>query len=230
MSEATVPAAVTPGVTTVPPATPVVPAPAAPTAGVSPEVIAQMQQNIADLTKQVSFAVTKLTKSAPAKPEPKDDPTLTERIKAIEARENAQREVTRFNAIKAAAMGRGVAENRAKQLTKIVLSEMGEKVVVTDAFDVIVRESDEKSVPAADWVSAYLQTADGEIFLPIKPAATTDGARGGSATTSVPETATYTELMKQENATKLSEFMTKYPQKWQQIKAEAQAKMREGKQ
>lgn len=51
------------------------------------------------------------------------------------------------------------------------------------------------------------------------------GANSGNSEP-VAETASYDDLMKQENARKLSEFMEKYPQKWAEIKAAAQAKMR----
>ena len=43
---------------------------------------------------------------------------------------------------------------------------------------------------------------------------------GGSNGGEVPETMTYAELMKPQNAAKLTEYMTKYPDKWQKIQDE----------
>lgn len=62
------------------------PAPAAANAGVSPEVVEELKAHIADLQKQVKFAVTKLTKGAtpPAEPQDPADPTPAPRQTAAD--------------------------------------------------------------------------------------------------------------------------------------------------
>lgn len=107
-----------------------------------------------------------------------EDATLTSRIQAIEAREAKHRENLRFGALKSAAMAKGITEKRAEQFARVVISEHDSKISVTDDFQVKFAESDDKSTNITDWANAYLQTADGEIFLPPKTAGSSEGQSG----------------------------------------------------
>lgn len=115
----------------------------------------------------------------PQKTETKaEDATLTERIKAIEAREAKHRENLRFGALKSAAMAKGVPEKKAVIYAKMILAEHDEKVVTADNFDVHFQESDDKRVGISEWVAANLQTDFGEGFIPPLPAGSSDGQSG----------------------------------------------------
>lgn len=127
-------------------------------------------------------------KPAPApapdpKPTPKEpDPALAERVKAVEERETKQREVMRRNSVKAAALTKGIPDKHADRFARIVLAEHGDKVFVDEEYNVHYRDSETKTTPITDWVGAYLQTEDGQVFKPVKQAPNSDALRGGNET------------------------------------------------
>ena len=122
-------------------------------------------------------------KTEPAKVEkPESDPALAERVKAVEERETKQREVMRRNSVKAAALTKGIPDKHADRFARIVLAEHGDKVFVDEEYNVHYRDSETKTTPITDWVGAYLQTEDGQVFKPVKQAPNSDALRGGNET------------------------------------------------
>lgn len=163
---------------------------AATTATNGPEYVTKaeleaLQKSIQDSLQAQSGILGRISNDLDKKLKPKaqetktEDATLTERIKAIETREAKQREVLKQNSLKSAAMAKGVPEKKASLYAKMILAEHDENVITTDNYDVLYRESESKQVPISDWVAANLQTDFGEVFLPIKAAASSDG-QGGS--------------------------------------------------
>lgn len=113
------------------------------------------------------------------KPEDKEkDPTLTQRVDAIEARDKASFESLKRRTLKSVAMEAGVPAQRAGRFANIVLADFKEKITVSKDDDVFFQESDDKSTPILEWVQAYLKSADGEFFLPPKETGSSDGQKG----------------------------------------------------
>lgn len=139
----------------------------------------------------------KAQKPKPAEPQ-KEDATLTARLARLEANEKRAAENLRFTSLKSAAMAKGVPEKRAEALARLTIAERGDAIEVDSDFRVLYRESEDKAVPVQDWVGAFLQTEDGEFFMPPKSAASSDGLRGGGKPASAAHPfskLTYQELM-----------------------------------
>jgi len=199
--EPIVPGTPSPGVTPVPPATPATPAPAAPNAGVPNPEIAELKTVVADLQKQVSFAVAKLTKTPPAKP-PESAPAIAPPTLERQHEDLKKMQAVVFGQAKNAAIIAAAASktgDMTEHFKKYVSAVYGENIEVTEDAKVMYREG-ETLTPIATWIDAFLKTDEGGKFVPAKAAAKTEGLTGTQAATTqsadeIFGTATYGELM-----------------------------------
>jgi len=172
MSEPTVPAAAPAEV--VPPAV----APAA--TQNNAEVVSQLQKEVADLKAAMNAANAKArvaTKQPVQEAPPKqtiEQPTLER-----QAEELRTLKATIFGQAKNAAIlaaAAGVTGEKAEHLRKYVTSVYGENVEVADDMQVYYREGETRT-PIKNWIQAFLQTDEGGMFVPAKPAASTEGLK-----------------------------------------------------
>jgi hypothetical protein len=140
----------------------------------------------------------------PAK-EAEKDPTLTQRVDAIEQRDKISRENLKRSTLKSVAMGAGVPEARAGRFAKLILAEFGEQISVTKDDEVTFKESDDKTVSIGEWIGAYLKSADGEFFLPPKATGNSDGQNGANGSAATPHP--YLAM----NATEIMEHSKDHP-------------------
>lgn len=178
------------------------------------------------IQKQSEFIGGKLKELKQPKTEAKTDEakTLTQRQEADEKRAAFQMNREKFGALKAAAIEKGVPEKKAAQFARYILgSENANNIIVEEngyEYATRFRESDESIVPIAKWVSAFLQTDEGEIFLPAVAASSSDGqgsAGRGSATTQSPFVAmTFEQIMEERNRNPdgFAEYLEKHSDDW----------------
>lgn len=158
----------------------------------------ESQQAQSSILGGIQNTLKKLTEGKAAPVETKtEDTSLTARVAAVETSEKALRDSMKFGALKAAAMAKGVTEARAEQFARFVQAEHPNKITTTKDFRVVFQESDDKSTGITDWVTAYLQTADGEMFLPPVAAGSGSGqSRSGKTAAAAPQASmTYEQLM-----------------------------------
>lgn len=66
---------------------------------------------------------------------------------------------------------------RAEKAAKYVLALHGDKIEVTDDFQVLYREGDDQKTPLRVWADAFLKTDEAEMFLPPKLGPSGDGLK-----------------------------------------------------
>lgn len=158
-------------------------APAAAIAGVSPEEVEGLKATIADLQKQVKFAVAKLTKGAstPAEPQDPADPTpaprqskadkeISERLKVLED-ERAEARKERVNAaVETLATKLGIDPEWLDDFKSHVERNYGSKIAFDDTSkSVVFRPSEyEDSKSFSQWGAEMAQAGKFNKYRPGK--------------------------------------------------------------
>lgn len=70
---------------------------------------------------------------------------------------------------------------RAEKAAKYVLALHGDKIEVTDDFQVLYREGDDQKTPLKVWADAFLKTDEAEMFLPPKIGPSGDGLKSNTS-------------------------------------------------
>lgn len=145
------------------------------------EEIQQMAAKMDKLFGTLGSVLEKVSGAKGKKQEEEKDATLTERIKKIEAREEAVRHRSARDLIASALVATGVdAAVAAKQAKYLYSVEFDGKVRVDDDGAAFFADGD-REVSITDHVKAYLQTEDGKWLLPAKRPPTDRGAASGRA-------------------------------------------------
>lgn len=162
------------------------PAPAAANAGVSPEEVAELKATIANLEKQVKFAVTKLTKGAPtpaeqnpaADPDPNPAPRqsaadkeIAKRLEVLEReREEARRERVAA-ALETQASKLNIDPEWLEDFKAHVERSYGKQISFDDATKTVVFRASEYDAPKAfsQWFSEMAQAGKFNRYKAGKP-------------------------------------------------------------
>jgi len=176
-----------------------------PTGEPSPKFVTQEQLDkaLADRVQPISDALGGITNqikelaskppvtppAEPAKPPVKDgdlpakpaesDPVLTERVKVLEEREGNFRQNLRKSEIRSSAKAHGLSDEAADDFTTLMLAKHDTKIVVGDDFKVRYHESDTVQTEIGQYLSAYFQSAPGQVWKPSKTPPSSDGLKPG---------------------------------------------------
>lgn len=181
-----------------------------------------LDSRIQSISGQIGVVVNATKVSKKSDSQPPENPTLTEQVKVLQDRDKAQREREKLTVITDALKNGGVPAAKATREARLILMDHGDKIQVDDKFNVVYRESEDKSTDASGWIGAYLKTDEGKMLVP--PKATIDAGGGGKGSGEGAggvhpfSKMTYKEIMDSPRTDLAKSFRHQHPQEWEEKK------------
>lgn len=121
-----------------------------------------IQEALNPLSGMLRKLTNQKTEAEPAKSPA--EKTLTERLRAIEAREERQSQRARETAIRETALASGVDPSRAEYLLDHIERRHGRRIQVDDMGGASYIDEFDQGQPLEGWMKKFLSTPAGEIF------------------------------------------------------------------
>lgn len=125
------------------------------------------------------FAEFRRSSKQPEPQKPAEPDSLATKVERLSAQSKALAEEKKRTTLETAFVK--PFGDRAEKAAKYVLALHGDKIEVTDDFQVLYREGDDQKTPLRIWADAFLKTDEAEMFLPAKIGPSGDGLKSNTS-------------------------------------------------